>query len=507
MAQGNLSTVPVGAGDEGDVAALGPAGAVDARACALTRLRAARDAGLPVSALVDAAAAALGVIPRTIWRWLDEGLPGSRPSRGWAPSEDDVDTYVRWKGNASAAWRERAADGPIPSLRTFQTALARRFEAGDRAVMREGVEARRRHQVYLRWEPEARNELWETDHKELDVPVLFPRAQRPRKPWTTLFVDGYSRAVMGWAISEYPSAASVLAALGEAVHVDDRRGPFGGIPARLRPDGGLEFAAGALEQACGVLAIHLDPAPAYSPTLKGKVERLHGTIVESFLAELPHFADGPRDASGKLWGQGLPVLTFADLVGRFDAWVLAYNRERGHAGLGGRTPIERWQADATPLRTVADQELRWTLLEERTRRVQKSGVRFHALDFVAPELNGLVGETVAVRYRPHDDTSVEIFRAGAHLCTALPQGTLGAEERAAVLQRRREDAARQAALARRATRRARERFAPATAPGEPNSVSVVDTSTASAEAARDDSRMLRKAARTDLLGLPSATGR
>lgn len=110
-----------------------------------------------------------------------------------------MDAYLRWKGNAAAAWRERAATGTVPSLRTFQTVLARRFELGDRAVMREGVEARRRHQVYLRWEPEARNELWETDHKELDVPVLFPRAHRPRKPWTTLFVDGYSRAVMGWA--------------------------------------------------------------------------------------------------------------------------------------------------------------------------------------------------------------------------------------------------------------------------------------------------------------------
>jgi len=457
-----------------------------------------------VSALVDAAAAALGVVPRTIWRWLDEGLPGSGPSRGWAPAQDDIDAYVRWKGNAAAAWRERAADGSVPSLRTFQTALAHRFEVGDRAVMREGVEARRRHQVYLRWEPEARNELWETDHKELDVPVLFPRAQRPRKPWTTLFVDGYSRAVMGWAISEYPSSASVLAALGEAVRVDARRGPFGGIPARLRPDRGLEFVAGALEQACGVLAIHLDPAPPYSPTLKGKVERLHGTIVESFLAEIPHFAYGPRDASGKLWGRGLPVLSLSDLVSRFDAWVLAYNLERAHAGLGGQTPLERWLSDATPLRTVPDQELRWTLLEERARQVRKSGIRFHRLDYVAPELNGLVGETVAVRYRPHDDTSVEVFRAGAHLCTALPQGTLGAEERAAVLQHRREDAARQAALARRATRRARERFAPATAPGEPAGVSVIGASQATAEEVGHDAATLNRAARTDLLALPSS---
>ncbi len=241
VAQGNLSTVPAGGDHEGDRDPIGdvePAGGADddgARACALARLRDAQGSGHPISALVGPAAAALGVTPRTIWRWLDEGLPGSRPSGGWAPSEDDVDAYLRWKGNAAAAWRERMAAGTVPSLRTFQTVLARHFEPGDRAVMREGVEARRRHQVYLRWEPEARNEAVGDRPQGARRARLFPRAQRPHKPWTTLFVDGFSRAVMGWAISEYPSSASVLAALGEAVRIDDRRGPFGGIPVGSAP--------------------------------------------------------------------------------------------------------------------------------------------------------------------------------------------------------------------------------------------------------------------------------
>ncbi len=34
---------------------------------------------------------------------------------------------------------------------------------------------------------------------ELPVLVLAPRAQRPRKPWATLFIDGYSRLITGWA--------------------------------------------------------------------------------------------------------------------------------------------------------------------------------------------------------------------------------------------------------------------------------------------------------------------
>lgn len=122
-------------------------GETDVRRCALARLQAARAAGVGVSALVGPTAAALGVSVRTLWRWLDDGPPGGRPSRAWTPSDEDIDAYLRWKGNAAATWRERAGVGAVPALRTFQAGLARRFAPGDRATVREGVEGRRRHQV------------------------------------------------------------------------------------------------------------------------------------------------------------------------------------------------------------------------------------------------------------------------------------------------------------------------------------------------------------------------
>jgi len=474
----------------------------EARRCAIARIHAARAAGAPVSPLVIAAAESLGVGVRTFWRWLDIGVPGQRESRAWQPGDADVDAYVRWKGNATAAWRERRAESSAtPSLRSFQTAMVRRLTPGDRATVRDGVEGRRRHQVYLLWEPEARNDVWETDHKELDVKVLFPRTRRPKEPWATLFVDGYSRAIMGWAISDYPSSASVLAALGEAIRVDERWGPFGGVPATIRPDGGLEFAVVVLKRASGVLGIRLLPTPPYSPNLKGKVERAQGSAVTQLLAELPGFTGGPRDASGKLWGSGLAVLTLAELVERFDAWVRWYNRERPHASLGGQTPLQRWSLDASPLRTVPDEELRWTLLGEEQRTVRTSGVAFRALNYVAAELNGLVGEVIQVRFRPHDARLIEVFRNGSHLCTAKPQGALGEEERAAVLARRRADVAEQAQRQRRAVRSARARMAPVTRPGPAEDTTVIPIHAANTGPGRDGSE-LRRAARGDLLGLP-----
>jgi transposase InsO family protein len=284
---------------------------IEDKRCAIAQLKVARLAGEALAPLVAEVALAFAVAQRTVWRWLAEGPP-TLPNRVpvFEPSPDDIDAYVQWKGNAAAAWRAlRAGNAALPTLRTYQRAIVRVLTPGDRAALRNGVSGQRRHQVYLLWEPEARNQIWETDHTQLEIPVLFPRAHRPRQPWLTTFIDGYSRAIMGWAISDQPSSATILAALGEGIRVDSKRGPFGGIPTALRPDRGLDFAAEALARACGVLGIRLAPTEPYSPHLKGKIERLHRSITARFLAEMPRFNNGPRDAAGQLWDGGHPVLT------------------------------------------------------------------------------------------------------------------------------------------------------------------------------------------------------
>jgi putative transposase len=156
-----------------------------------------------------------------------------------------------------------------------------------------------------------------------------PGRRRARRPWVTLFLDDFSRAIMGWAISLQPSSAEVLAALRAAILLDSDRDPFGGLPGRLRWDHGLEFAAGAVEQAALALGIDVDPATPYAPHEKGKIERLHRTITDGFVAGLPAWTKGPRDQRGQLEAPGMP-LALAELVARFDAWARTYNAERPH---------------------------------------------------------------------------------------------------------------------------------------------------------------------------------
>jgi putative transposase len=169
-------------------------------------------------------------------------------------------------------WREvREQGGRPPPLRTLQAAFARELSPAERASVRRGEAGRREHGLYLRYEAPHRNAVWQADHKQLPVLVVPPGRRRGRRPWVTLFLDDFSRAIVGWAISLQPSSAEVLAALRDAILVDRDRGPFGGLPGRLRWDHGLEFAAAAVEQAALALGIDVDPATPYAPHEKGKV--------------------------------------------------------------------------------------------------------------------------------------------------------------------------------------------------------------------------------------------
>jgi putative transposase len=469
------------------------------------RLLVLRQAGRLTSAHVQAAARAAATSERTVWRWLQEG-PGvdpDGPRARYVLTQADWDAYATWRGSAAAAWRQqRAASASMPSLRTFQAAIARELLPGQRAAISDGVQGRRRHTIYLRWEATYRNQVWQADHKELPVLVLPPKARRPRKPWVTLLLDTYSRLVMGWAIAPYPSSATVLTGLRMGIVVDPERGPFGGVPDELWFDRGLEFAADAVSQATGRVGCACRRLPAYAPHLKGKVERYNRTVDQEFLRGLPFYTDGPRAADGRLYGPDTAPLTLDRFVADFAGWVRRYNTERPHQGLSGMTPLARWLTDATPIHEIPKSELRWLLLAGERRVIGRDGIRFGGLTFIAPELHGRGGEEVEVRYMPHDLREIEVFSKGTWLTTAKPQGLLTAKERDQVLERRRVDAAELARRQRRASRKARLRLAPITEPGgEVEEVTVIARADAAVEGARYHDDQLRRLARTDLLDL------
>jgi putative transposase len=59
-----------------------------------------------------------------------------------------------------------------------------------------------------------------------------------------------------------------------ALAVDPERGPFGAVPAGVRIDRGLDFAAEAVMNVLAALVVNPHRLPAFAPHRKGKVERI-----------------------------------------------------------------------------------------------------------------------------------------------------------------------------------------------------------------------------------------
>ena len=470
------------------------------------------------------AASGLGVRERTVWRWLSPaaGRPDTSTDRALCQlSEADREAYARYRGNVAAVHRARsavlaspgapvvlAAGVPVPAslcagwrgappvtMRTLQRAFRRELTAAEASAWAEGEEGHRAAGVYLTRPAGHRNQVWEMDHKQLPILVMPPRGAACC-PWLTTVVDDATRALAGWAIALTPHAGTVLTAVRMALVHDPARGPFGAIPARVRIDRGLEFAAGAVHDAFGALCIDPRRMPAFSPHRKGKVERVHRTIDQTLLCGLPGFTGGPRDAAGRLYGPlddrfaarlraasapvtPMPIETFAGLFAQWADW---YNTERPHDGLDGRTPLQAWQDDPGPLHRISPDRLRHLLLASGERTIGKDGIRFSNLAYIAPELHGRRGQRVQIRYMPHDDRCIEVYLGATHLCTAYPAQRLTAEQTQAFL----ENAARERKRLTRERRKAsaRTRAIPSTTSWSARSGASTSASTTSRASSR-----------------------
>ncbi len=142
----------------------------EVRASVVSALLAVRHTQTLPTWRVDAAAAELGVSVRTLWRWLEVAESEDRLTRksraSFVISEDDVVELAYYRGNVSALWKARIAEGrPTPSVSAFRAAFARVLPPGRRAGLKSGERTRRDFDTYLpRPAGCRRNECWEADH-------------------------------------------------------------------------------------------------------------------------------------------------------------------------------------------------------------------------------------------------------------------------------------------------------------------------------------------------------
>ena len=80
-----------------------------------------------------------------------------------------------------------------------------------------GAAYQQKYELIYRRECSTSNEIWQSDHTEMDIYIVDADG-RERKPWLTTIIDNYSRAVAGIFLSlEAPSAMNTALALRQAI--------------------------------------------------------------------------------------------------------------------------------------------------------------------------------------------------------------------------------------------------------------------------------------------------
>ncbi|MEW2343443.1 MULTISPECIES: integrase catalytic domain-containing protein [Streptomyces] len=397
-------------GDPADV--LGKQSLVALRAPAVRRLLALRARGGLTRQHVRLAGECLGASERTVWRWLAEASqspaaaahPGARHTGRFEITAEIRVLLAYWHGNASAVHRqlmERAAAevggppaqtsgasmsvppdivavpggaalsqvpllDPVPSLSTFLRALRRDLTAGECAGLATGPEAARTHDVFGKRPASWRNYAWETDH--VQAPLLVDADGDLVRPWITWFIDTATKVITGTAVTPgHPSRASVLAALRAAVVRDEPYGPAGGVPELVRMDRGRDFLSATVTTALGAMGVTVKDLPAYSPHLKGTVESLNRAADRMLFAALPGYTAGPTGPRSERRGRSagaVPALSFQDFTAEVLAWTNWWNTEHRPKALSGRTPLQAWQADPTPVTDIRAADLWAFTLED-----------------------------------------------------------------------------------------------------------------------------------------------
>jgi putative transposase len=374
-----------------------------------------------------------GVAMRTAQRWLRryraDGLIGLvRPVRGDAgkrklPAElaQLIEGLALRKPRLSikAIHREimktaKAQSAAPPSYATVH-AIVRNIDPALTTLAQEGQAAfRNRYELIHRHRAEAPNALWQADHTVLDILVVDANGKHAR-PWLTVILDDYSRAVAGYMIFlGAPSALHTSLALRQAIwRKPDPSWPMCGIPDVLYVDHGSDFISIHLDQVAAALRIELVHSTVGRPQGRGKIERFFGTINTELLAQLAGRLIKGRPVSA-------PALSLSELDAALAAFFVGVYNKRLHSQTG-ETPHAAWLGQGWLPRmpdNLDDLDL-LLLTVAKARTVRRDGIRFQGLRYMDPTLAAYVGEAVTIRYDPRDLSEIRVFHQNRFLCRAV----------------------------------------------------------------------------------------
>src|SRR5215813_541863 len=375
-----------------------------------------------------------GVPLRTVQRWLARyrhaGLAGlarrGRSDRGQqrglrAELKQVIEGFALRKPPPTVAFVHRQVCAvalqhgwPVPTYPSVYR-VVKHLEPGLLTLAHQGTKAyRTTFDLLYRREAQGPNDIWQADHALLDLWVQQDGGP-PARPWLTVIMDDYSRAIAGFAVSFHaPSAIQTALVLRQAIW----RKPLPqwqicGLPTTFYTDHGSDFTSHHLEQVSVDLKIALVFSEAGMPRGRGRIERFFRTINQMLLCGLPGYTPaGPP--------HGQTLLTLPAFEAQLQRFILEDYHQRPHSETGV-PPHARWAAGGfLPQLPESLEHLDLLLLTvAKSRKVHPDGIRFQGFRYLDPTLAAYVGEAVIIRYDPRDMAEIRVFHQQRFLCRAI----------------------------------------------------------------------------------------
>jgi putative transposase len=256
------------------------------------------------------------------------------------------------------------------------------------------------------------NAIWQADHAQLSILLIREDGQTAR-PWLTIVIDDYSRAIAGYYLGfDPPSSLRTALALRQGIW---RKGHphwhICGIPEVLYTDNGSDFTSKHIEQVAVDLKTRLVFSTPGKPQGRGRIERFFRTVNQMFLCELDGYIKRKRHK---------PSLTLERFEELFRTFLLeTYHRRTSVEGRPA--PSERWEgAGFLPRMPDSLEQLDLLLMQEvRARKVRRDGIHFQGLRYLSLTLAAYVGEEVTIRFDPRDMGEIRVFYQDRFLCPAV----------------------------------------------------------------------------------------
>ena len=114
-------------------------------------------------------------------------------------------------------------------------------------------------------------------------------------------------------------------------------------------------------------------------------------------------------------------LTFENLDDLLEKFIVEKYHQDIHSTTG-ESPIKKWTLNFLPRLPETIDVLDDLLLTiDKSRKIQRDGIRFLGLRYIATTLAGFVGESITIKYDPRDLAEIRVYYDDVFLCRAVCQ--------------------------------------------------------------------------------------